>query len=101
MSDDADRILADGARARALLTDPLMISVLSAMRQAVLDQFFGTAPEDARARELLHHMSAAQRRFEQAFTTLITAADIEGQYRSEEEMQRRANELIDQHVRSR
>lgn len=102
MSDEnAERILSNGARARALMTDPLMISVLDAMRQAMVDQFFSTAPEDTKARELLHLMSAAQRRFEQTFHALIQTAEIETAYRLDEVMQQRANDLIDQQVRSR
>lgn len=96
-----DRVIADGVRARALLTDPLMASILGAMRTALVEQFYGTAPEDAKTRELLHHLHGAQRRFEQAFVALISAADIESAYRNEELMRLRASEQIDQHIRSR
>ena len=104
MSDEqssAERILSDGARARALITDPLMVNVLQALRQALVEQFFSTPAQDAAAREMLHHMSGAQRRFELAFTSLVQAADIELMHRNDDEMQRRASELIDQQIRSR
>lgn len=99
--DNSDRILAHGSRARALMTDPLMQSVLAALRQAVSDQFFSTPPDDAKARELLHHMSGAQRRFESALTSLIESAEIESSYRNDEAMRIRADQMIDSHVRSR
>lgn len=101
MSEDTERIIGNGARARALLTDPLMTSVLSAMRKAFVDQFYSTPPEAAAQREMLHLMSSAQRRFEQTFEDLVQAADIEIKYRDEEELQHKANEMIDRQARSR
>lgn len=102
MTDEVvQRHIAEGARARAILSDPLVEKTLSAMRQAICDSFFATESGDSALRERLHMMHRAQRQFEAAFQELILYADAESRMASEEAMQRRASELIDEQLRSR
>lgn len=95
------RHIAEGSRARAIMTDPLVEATLNAMRQSIVDTFLKTDSGDAVLRERLHMMHAAQRQFEMAFRALIEYADAESRMLDDEAMQRRASELIDDQLRSR
>lgn len=96
-----DIILARASRAESILSDPLVSEVLSAMKTAIAEQFFGTAIDDAKTRELLHHMDRARAQFESAFRSLIMGGRMAQEERSAEQQHAAAMAEIQRIVKER
>ena len=68
--------VARAVRAQAILSDPMVQEALAALKSAVRDLFFETAPEAAAQREQLHLLDRARQHFESVFTTHILSGDV-------------------------
>lgn len=102
MTDETDTFtLSRAVRAHAVLSDPLVVEVLAAMRVAVVDLFFNTAAEDVAMRERLHMVDRARQQFEGAFRALIMGGEVEAHERRANQMAADALAEIQQRVKDR
>jgi hypothetical protein len=69
MSDDIEKVIADGKRAGQLLADPVVRQSLDAIMQTEIQKIIGSSPEQSAIREQAYYTIHAVQRLEMAMST--------------------------------
>lgn len=69
MSDDIEKVIADGKRAGQLLADPVIRQSLDAIVQSEVNKIIGSSPDQTTIREQAYYTIHAVQRLEMAMST--------------------------------